>query len=288
MRPSRALARGVVVLLLCAAISQRPRNAPVRATAAIRLEMLAERIAKLHAQVGQGILADRSRRALGESVREFDATHRGRLAARAQDAEARDNYALLALLWEDYREWAMRAPTRDSARKLRSRTEEVVWIAAKGAKLVQENARGSVECLGHSRGDCRDAGAAHRQGAPVDALGHSRRRALPGVARGQREPPSDPRHAAQIARRDTPEIAVELRRPPKRRCASWTTRRAISRNTSRARAIEFIAKTGDNVYETMERLARLYEALAQAFGAGLTTSITMRQWPRSMRQTRMK
>src|SRR5258708_2939398 len=114
-----------------------------RATSALRVGMLAERIAKLHAQVGQGILAERSKRALVATIRDFDATLKA-VTASAPPGEIRDNYLLLSLLWNDYREFALRAPTRENARKLRERNEEVAWIAAKGARMIQEHARATT------------------------------------------------------------------------------------------------------------------------------------------------
>ena len=64
----------------------------------MRLEMLAERIAKLHAQVGQGVLVERSRKALPEALREFEVALR-EVKARPAGPEVRDNYVLLGLLW---------------------------------------------------------------------------------------------------------------------------------------------------------------------------------------------
>ena len=66
-------------------------------SASERLAMLAERIGKSHLQVAQGVLADRSRRALRESVREFDALLPN-VAHLANDPESRDNAVLLGLL----------------------------------------------------------------------------------------------------------------------------------------------------------------------------------------------
>jgi hypothetical protein len=81
--------------------------------------MLSERIAKLHAQVGLGVLADRGRRALPEAMREFDAGLRD-AKARATGAELRDNYVLLGLLWTDYRAWA-RSPDARQRKKIAER-----------------------------------------------------------------------------------------------------------------------------------------------------------------------
>ena len=257
MRLPRALARGAAVLLLYASGAYAAADAPVRATTALRLATLAERIAKLHAQVGQGVLADRSRRALGEAAREFDATLK-EIAARAPTPELRDNYALLTLLWQDYREWAARTPTRDNARKLRSRTEEVVWIAAKGAKLIQENARSATNA---SAVRAETAAMLAQRIAKVhlwmrweirdDALVQELREADDNLHRTLETLRKSPG--------ETEEVAAELQSVESQMRFMDDAGRSLERHESGTRAIEFIAKTGDHVYESMERLARLYE-----------------------------
>jgi hypothetical protein len=223
----------------------------------MRLATLTERIAKLHAQVGEGILAERSRRALAEAVRDFDATLKD-VGARAQGQELRDNYALMALLWQEYREWALRAPTRDNARKLRSRAEEVACIAAKGARLLQDNARGTTNASAvraanaamlaqrvakahlWMRWDIRDA-ALTQELAESDENLHRTLETL-------RKSPGE-----------TEEVAHELQAIASQVRFMDDAARQLERRESPARAIEFIAKAGDHISESMERLARLYD-----------------------------
>ncbi len=258
MRPVRAAAWSVAAVLFACAVAGHAfaQQAP-RATAAIRLATLAERIAKLHAQVGEGVLAYRSRRALAEALGDFDATLKA-VAARAGTAELRDNYALLALLWQDYRDWAMRTPTRDNARKLRSRTEEVVWIAQKGAKLVQESARAATNASA-----VRAATAAML--AQRIAKAHLWMRweiRDAALTRELREANENLRRTLQTLRAAADEsgaIDAELRTAESQMRFMEDAARALDRGEDPARAIEFIAKTGDNIYESMERLARLYE-----------------------------
>jgi hypothetical protein len=254
---SAAVSRGVLLFLFCAPAWAATADAPLRATAAIHLTTLAERIAKLHAQVGQGVLAERSRRALRETVRDFDATLKD-VAARASGPELRDNYALLALLWADYRDWALRTPTRDNARKLRARTEEVAWIAAKGAKLAQENARGATNASA-----VRAAQAATL--AQRIAKAHLWMRwdmRDEALAQELRESNENLRRTLETLRKspgETEEVAAELRAVESQMSFMDEAARALERRESGARAIEYVAKTGDHIYESMERLARLYE-----------------------------
>src|SRR5258706_5586257 len=144
----RTLALRVLVAVACAAAAPgegaEPRDGVVhRATAAVRLTALAERIAKLQAQISQGVLAERSRRAMPEALHDFEAGLRA-VAQSSPTTEIRDNYVLLALLWPEYRDWARKPATRENARKFRERVDEVVWVASKGARLIQEQSRATA------------------------------------------------------------------------------------------------------------------------------------------------
>jgi hypothetical protein len=114
-----------------------------KAAAPLRLAPAIERIARLHAQAGQGLMGERSRRALADAMRDFDASLYATLAG-AQGAEVRDTYVQLSMQWQDYRDWAHRPPSRETARKLRDRTEEVAFVASKGIRLLSESSRNSV------------------------------------------------------------------------------------------------------------------------------------------------
>jgi hypothetical protein len=240
--------------------ARSPASEPLRLTAAMRLATLAERIAKLHAQVGQGILPERSRKALQEAMLDFDATLRN-VARRASAAEARDNYALLALLWQDYREWATRTPSRESARKLRPRTEEVVWLASKGAKLLQAEAHSSAS-----------ASAVRAEGAAMLAQRIAKLYLWSrwdihdeALARELRESEDNLRRALDFLRAapgNAPAVADELQAVDIQLRFMEDAAHALKARDTTARHIEFIAKTGDHIQESMERLAQLYESAA--------------------------
>ena len=102
--------RFIAALALAAAAgrtaAQRRLNIAMHASACERLATLAERIAKCQVQVAQGVLAQRSRRMLRDAEREFDALLP--LAAElAADAEARESFILLRLLWKEIRTLAL-------------------------------------------------------------------------------------------------------------------------------------------------------------------------------------
>ena len=222
--------------------------------APLRLAPLAERVAKLHAQSGQGVLAERSRRALADTVHEFEGALREARAA-AQDPAIRDNYVLLGLLWQDYRDWALRPSSRESGRKLRERSEEVEWIAAKGVRLLHERSRAEDSATAvraaqamllaqripkaylWRRWDIRDADLDRELREARENLG----RALEALAA---TPSLDAESAADIDSARTQwrfllDAAAQLDAAP-----------------GNATAMEFACKAADHITETMERVLR--------------------------------
>jgi hypothetical protein len=241
--------------------ARAPANDAFRLTTAMHLSTLAERIAKLHAQVGQGILLERSRKALHEAIRDFDATLRI-VSVRASTAECRDNYALLALQWQDYRDWATRTPSREGARKLRPRTEEMVWVAMKGARMLQADAR-----------TIATASAVRAEGAATLAQRIAKlylwsRWEIHDEAldRELRESEDNLRRALDFLRTapdDTPAVVDELQAADIQLRFMEDAARALKARDTSAQHIEFIAKTGDHIQESMERVAQLYENAAR-------------------------
>lgn len=134
-----------LLLAATAALAAPARVAPAASptpAAALHVATLAERVLKLQAQVGQGVLAARSRRALAEAVRGLEPAARA-LVAPGNGAEAREQVALLVLVTQQYAAWASRPATRDNARKLAERAEEVAWQATKVARLLAAPASAS-------------------------------------------------------------------------------------------------------------------------------------------------
>jgi len=227
---------------------------------AMRLESLAERIAKLHAQIGQGVLADRSKRALQEAVKDFDAGIKA-VTARPAGAEVRDNYLLLRLLWQDYRSWALKPATRDNAKRLADRAEEVSWIAAKGARLIIEPGRKGT---GRLALDAAHAGTLSQRVARLYLLRHW----------GVRDSSIDAQLAAASADlqatigklRDaplnTPEVQTELQVAEGQMGFLLQAAAELDGGRGSLRQMEFIAKAGDHMLEATERAVRLYEGLA--------------------------
>jgi hypothetical protein len=255
----RSLAAPFVAAMLAAGPAEAADNAREahRATTAVQLTALAERIAKLQAQVSQGVLAERSRRAMPLALRDFEALLKS-VAAASPTQEIRDNYVLLALLWPEYRDLARKPATRDNLRKFRERVEEVVWVAAKGARLIQEQSRATA-----SAEAIRAATAAElsqriaklylwRQWDLRDeALQRQLREAEENLARTLA--------TLRAAPAASPEVAAELQVAEDQRRFMADAAKQPERSPDAARALEFIAKTGDNIYDAMGRAARLYE-----------------------------
>ena len=270
MSLGRALARRAAAVFTLASLASlasfasleaaAQSNAPagITLTGALRLATLAERVAKLHAQAGQGILAERSRRELAQTLRDFDSLLRA-VAPRASTPESRDNYALLALLLQDYREWALRAPSRDSARRLRPRTEEVVWIASKGAKLLQQEGRVRANAAAMR---AQNAATLAQRAAKLELWAHWEIRddALARELHESRENLRRAMDALAAAPAASPEVASELLAAATQLRFMEDAEHALAARQDPARQAEFIAKTGDHIEESMERIAGLYEA----------------------------
>lgn len=241
----------VAAALLCAAAGASAQDA------AVRLEMLAERIAKLHAQVGQGILADRSRRALPEAIREFERALR-EVRARPAGPEVRDNYILLGLLWSEYRAWALGQPTRDNAKKLAERAEEVTWVAARGARLVHAQSRSGTGLLAleavHAATLAQRLARLYllRRWGVREGVGE---REIPAVSAELRRT-LDRLRAAPA---NTPSIDTELQAAEGQLGFLLQAARELDTGRGGTRAVEFLAKSGDHMLESMERVARMYE-----------------------------
>jgi hypothetical protein len=222
---------------------------PAAALAALRLATLAERMAKLHAQATHGILPERSRRGIAEAVREFE-TQLKRLRARPGSAESRENALLLAVLWDEHRAWVVRAPTREHMRKLSERTEEVAWLAEKAARLAEPAASKALDAQRaamlsqrlprlHLVRRAGDEGTRER-----DAAEEQLRRVVALLARGEDAP------AEALAELQLVDNQLQF------------LVRATAERESGPRRLEFIAKAGDHLMESLARLARLYEGSA--------------------------
>ncbi len=236
-----------------------PAHAATTSTAAIdaiRIEMMVERIAKLDTQVTQGVMVPRSRRSLEAAMLEFDGQLRA-AHAQAPPGELRETYALLTLLWTQFRAW--HASAGDPVPKLRERTDELAWTAAKASRIVQENARGNSNAQA-----VRAANAAVlAQRVAKIHLWMVRDLRDESLARELRASDENLRRlitALRATPAPSPEIDAEIANAEGQARFLDDAVRDLATPASRARAMEFAAKAGDNITESMERAARLYAA----------------------------
>jgi len=223
----------------------------------IRLEALTERIAKLHAQVGQGVLVERSRRALPDAVHDFDTALR-EVRARPAVPEVRETYVMLALLWTEYRAWALKAPTRDNARKLAERAEEVAWVAAKGARLVHGGGRKGAGLL------ALDAAHAATLSQRLARLYLLRRWEVKTESSERAAPAVEAELVGTLERLrtsaiNTAEIETELQAAQGQLGFLVQAGRDLRSRRAGMRSLEFAAKSADHLFESMQRVMRLYE-----------------------------
>jgi hypothetical protein len=128
--------------------SAAPKVAPVKFDAAatlnkaIRQPMLAERITKSFSLIGQNVLETRSRRQLDDSLREFGVALKD-LNAAAPTPEIKENYELLAQLFDEYRSIQTKPVNIDNARTKRGAGVDFAKGRDVDSNLHQVNAQRS-------------------------------------------------------------------------------------------------------------------------------------------------
>lgn len=225
---------------------------------ASRQPMLAERIARLYAQVGRGVLAARAERALPATLREFEAGVKA-LQAEARSPEIRENYRLLELLWIEYRPFVTRAPNVEGAERLLERHEEVAWIASKGVALMRDPRERADDPL-------REAGEARLQSQRIARLHHyrgwgTRSRNL-ATELGQ----SNAAYARAMdslvkSMHDSAEVSADLALAANQYAFLQDAARRLDGAEDPRAGLESVAKTCDNILEVLERVARACEAV---------------------------
>lgn len=227
---------------------------------AIRQPMLAERITKSFALVGQQVLETRARRHLEDSTKEFSDALK-LLKSNAPNAEIKDNYQLLEQLLDEVLEIKAKKASIETAEELAVKNEELVWISQKGAMLLQENVKSTRGDLIVVAGDTRTL----TQRMAKLYLFRSWGVKTSVVANDLKKAEADYRAAIDKlikAPQNTPEIKSELALAE----TQWLfLKQAIERlnadKTSKTE-LEHVTKACDNILDVMERVTRLYESVA--------------------------
>lgn len=251
-RIAATLAAAALACGLAAPATPAPLPHPPSPIDALRVASLTERIVKLHAQVAQGILAARGRRALGAAIRELDrAVHA--LGTPPPPSELHERVAILGILVGQYRGWALRDPGRDVSLALQERAEEIEWEARRIAALVPARA-GSEQALATK---AVEAGAEAERIARLllwerwriapAASGHELAKAKAALQGSLAELAAAPQSDAA----SEAELQVAENQASFLFAASWS-------GEGGRRSLEYAVKASDNARESLDRLAALY------------------------------
>lgn len=262
----RLLLMATVFMLVpgAAEAQQKPKPVPTFDAAgvlntAVRQPMLAERITKSFSLIGQKVLEFRSRRQLDESIKEFEAGLRT-LQATAPTPEIRENYQLLEQLFDEYKGITSKPVNLENAKLLAEQNEELVWIATKGAQLIQQYTKSARGDLIGTAGEMRTL----TQRIAKLYLFRSWGIRSDVIASDLKKAEADYRtdmafllKAAQSSEQIKSELALAE--------TQWLfLKQAIERlsaNKTSITELEHVSKACDNILEVLERVTKLYEAV---------------------------
>lgn len=261
----RMLAATVVVLFASGAhAQQKAKPAPKfdAATAintAARQPMLAERITKSFSLVGQKVLESRSRRQLDESVREFEKGLKT-LQTTAPTPEIRENYQLLEQLFDEYKGITAKPVNLENAKLLAEQNEEVVWIATKGAQLMQQHTKSVRGDLIGTAGELRTLTQRIAKLYLFRSWGIRSNVIANDLKKAEEDYRTDMNFLLKAAQ-NSEQIKSELALAE----TQWLfLKQAIERlnaNKTSITELEHVSKACDNILEVMERVTKLYEAV---------------------------
>jgi hypothetical protein len=109
---------------------------------AVGQQVLVERMARLYAWHWLEPANTDAPRAIDIAAHDFDRQLANLNEAVRADADLADNYALLKQQWQDYRGQIAQAARSDSARQVLETSEDMAWIAGKGAQMLAERGSG--------------------------------------------------------------------------------------------------------------------------------------------------
>jgi hypothetical protein len=176
----------------------------------------------------------------------------------AGPGELHESAAILAILGAEYRGWALKPATRDNARKLGERADELAWEARKVARLSMD--RGAPAAVLAARAEEASALAER-----IARLLLWRRWAIGGeswqkeLALAQAQLEAALRELRDDSANDA-ETLAELQLAENQASFLLASARRIVEAPADAHELEFAAKASDNAHESLERLAALYEA----------------------------
>jgi hypothetical protein len=243
----------------------KPKAAPVKFDAAatlnkaIRQPMLAERITKSFSLIGQNVLETRSRRQLDDSLSEFGVALK-ELRAAAPTPEIKENYELLAQLFDEYRGIQTKPVNIENAKELAEQNEELVWISQKGAMLIQTYTKSTRSDLITTAGDARTLTQRIAKlylfrswGVRSEVIAKDLKTALADYRTAINKLLASPENSDSVKS----ELALAE--------TQWTfLQQAMDRlnaNQTSKTELEFVSKSCDNILDVMDRVTKLYEGM---------------------------
>jgi hypothetical protein len=187
---------------------------------------------------------------LRDSEREFDALL-APAASLARDAETRDGFVLLGLLWKQMRPWTRKPATRDNARQLSERAEEAAWVASRTARQLKTLSTSQREGL-----------AAMQAATLAQRVGRLAllRRISPDAHHGAELTDSTAKLGSAINALAGSPHTLDLEDDLHMALAQYGfLLDALRESGGGGASAEQVAKTCDSVTDSMERAARLYE-----------------------------
>ena len=258
------IAAALTLFVTAASAQQKPKpatkfDAAAALNTAARQPMLAERITKSFALIGQKVLESRSRRQLDDAIKEFDTALKV-LQGAAPTPEIRENYQLLEQLFDEFKGIKAKPANLENAKALAEQNEELVWIATKGAQLIQQHTKSARSDLIGTAGEMRTL----TQRIAKLYLFRSWGIRSDVIANDLKKAETDYRTAMDRllkAPQNTDQIKSELALAE----TQWLfLKQAIERlnaNRTSITELEHVSKACDNILEVMERVTKLYEGV---------------------------
>lgn len=234
-------------------------DATVALNKALRQPMLAERSTKAFLMISLKALVFRSRNQLDDSLAEFEKVLK-ELILVAPTSEIRENYQLLDQLFDEFKSIKSKPVNIQNATELAEQNEELVWIAQKGAALLQAHTKSARNEL------ISTAGAARTLTQRIAKLYLFRAAGIRSsvIAEDLKKAEAEYRNAIDRllrATQNTEAIRSELALAE----SQWIfLKQAIERlNANRTSTVdlEHVSKACDNILEVMDRVTRLYEGV---------------------------
>lgn len=258
------LVAAALTLSVAASAQQKPKpatkfDAAEALNTAARQPMLAERVTKSFALIGQKVLESRSRRQLDDSIKEFDTALRV-LQGAAPTPEIRENYQLLEQLFDEFKGIKAKPANLENAKALAEQNEELVWIATKGAQLIQQHTKSARSDLIGTAGEMRTLTQRIAKlylfrswGIRSDVIGNDLKKAetdyRTAIDRLLKAPQNTDQIKSELALAETQWLFLK---------------QAIERlnaNKTSITELEHVSKACDNILEVMERVTKLYEGV---------------------------